>query len=250
MNAGDSTHAEMQDLVAAYALDAVDDDEREAAEQHLATCPRCRAELAAHQETAALLAFSGGQAPDEVWDRIAEAAAEPGGGGSGARPVLSFVSGGRRRVAYWAGAALGTAAAAAVAVLGISVAHQSQRLDDLAAASGSQAALRQAVAAALQPGARNRPLESPDGTVVADVVLTARGTGYVIADRFRNLPDDRTYQLWAIVGGTPVSLGLLGPEPTVLVFRAVPRATVLAVTAERAGGAVRPTGAPVAAASI
>ena len=250
MNAPDLAHSEMQDLVAAYALDSVDDAERNSVEQHLATCPRCRAELAAHQETAALLAFSGGQAPDEVWDRISDAVTGSSGAGTTARPVLSFAPGVRRRVAYWATAAVGTAAAAAVAVLGVTVAHQSQRLDNLAAATRAQATLRQAVAAALQPGSRNRPLTSPDGSVVADVVLTARSTGYLIADRFRSLPDDRTYQLWAIVGDTPVSLGLLGPDPTVLVFRAVPRATVLAVTDERAGGAPRPTGKPVASAPV
>ncbi|HEX5266277.1 MAG TPA: anti-sigma factor [Acidimicrobiales bacterium] len=243
-------HDEMRDLVAAYALDAVDDADRDAVERHVETCPRCRAELAAHQETAALLAFSGGQAPGEVWERIADAIGAPGS----PPPALELVTARPRRVRRrWVaavGAVAAGAVAAAVALLGLTVSHQSARIDDLAAAAGNQATLRQAVTAALQPGARNQPLVSPSGTVLGDVVLGAEGGGYVIADRFRTLPADRTYQLWAIVDGTPVSLGLLGPDPTVLVFRPAPGASELAVTAEQRGGALRPSGAPVAAASI
>lgn len=243
-------HDDMRDLVAAYALDAVDDAESDAVERHLETCPRCRAELTGHQETAALLAFSGGQAPDEVWDRIAGAIGAPGA----APPALRFVAGGRppaaRRWLAAAGAVAVGAVAAAVALLGLTVSHQSARIDDLAASAGNQALLRQAVGAALRPGARNVSLVSPAGAVLGDVVLGAEGGGYVIADGFRGLASDRTYQLWAIVDGQPVSLGLLGADPTVLVFRPAPGATELAVTAERGGGSLRPSGAPVASAGI
>ena len=41
------THQEIEELLGAYALDAVDDDERDLVEAHLAGCPRCRAEVAA-----------------------------------------------------------------------------------------------------------------------------------------------------------------------------------------------------------
>ena len=241
-----SSHDEMRDVVAAFALDAVDYSERATVEGHLETCPRCRAELAGHQETAAMLAFSGGQAPDEVWERISDAI----GGPVPAPPPLSLVARRRRRVADWGVAAVAAGMAAAVAVLAVVVSHQSGRIDDLTAAAQDQAALRQAEAAALQPGARDRALVAPDGTVLADVVITGQGGGYVIADAFRPLPGDRTYQLWGIVNGTPVSLGLLGRQPTVLVFRSPTGASELAVTAERSGGAVRPTGAPVAAATV
>ena len=250
MNRAGGDHDDMRDLVAAYALDAVDGAERDAVERHLQTCPRCRAELAGHQETAALLAFSGGQAPDEVWDRITDTIGAPGTAPPPLRLVGSARRRGVRRGVAVVGALAAGAVAAAVVLLGLTVSRQSARIDDLAAAAGNQALLRQAVAAALQPGAQNRPLVSPSGAVLGDVVLGAEGGGYVIADRFRALPADRTYQLWAIVDGQPVSLGLLGPDPTVLVFRPAPGASELAVTAERGGGALRPSGAPVAAASI
>src|SRR5947207_307671 len=64
-------HAAIEELLGAYALDAVDDDERDAVERHLAECPRCRAEVTEHREVAALLANAGLPAPDGLWDRLA-----------------------------------------------------------------------------------------------------------------------------------------------------------------------------------
>src|SRR5580692_982792 len=64
-------HDEIESLLGAYALDAVDPDEALEIEAHLSTCPRCRAELAAHREVAALLGNSGSEAPHGLWDRIA-----------------------------------------------------------------------------------------------------------------------------------------------------------------------------------
>src|SRR3954468_13451869 len=67
---------EFTELLGAYALDAIDDDEREAIEAHLLTCPRCRAEVAEHREVAAFLS-KGAPAPDGVWDRIAAELSPP-----------------------------------------------------------------------------------------------------------------------------------------------------------------------------
>lgn len=66
------THKQVQELLGAYALDAVDADEAEIVELHLRNCPRCRAEVEAHREAAALLAHVGAPAPEGVWDRITE----------------------------------------------------------------------------------------------------------------------------------------------------------------------------------
>ena len=48
---------ELHDLTAAYALDALDPDEAEAYERHLAQCEDCRVQLAELNETAGALAF-------------------------------------------------------------------------------------------------------------------------------------------------------------------------------------------------
>jgi anti-sigma factor RsiW len=66
------THAEITELLGAYALDAVSPEETLEIEQHLAECPRCRAELAAHLEVAGVLGNLGGTAPAGLWDRIAD----------------------------------------------------------------------------------------------------------------------------------------------------------------------------------
>jgi anti-sigma-K factor RskA len=65
------THRQIQELLGAYALDAVDGDEAEVVELHLRECPRCRAEVEEHRETAATLAHLGAPAPAGLWDRIA-----------------------------------------------------------------------------------------------------------------------------------------------------------------------------------
>lgn len=66
------THAEISELLGAYALDAVSPDEATEIEQHLAECPRCRAEVAAHREVAGVLGNLGGTAPAGLWSRIAD----------------------------------------------------------------------------------------------------------------------------------------------------------------------------------
>src|SRR6478609_2271004 len=66
------THREIQELLGAFALDAVDGDEAEAIELHLRECPRCRAEVTEQREVAALLAHTGATAPEGVWVRILE----------------------------------------------------------------------------------------------------------------------------------------------------------------------------------
>jgi anti-sigma factor RsiW len=71
-----SEDTEIHDLVAAYALDAVDDDERMAFERHLETCERCRNELASLRDTAASLAYAAGPTapPPELRERILDTA--------------------------------------------------------------------------------------------------------------------------------------------------------------------------------
>jgi len=65
------SHAEIQSLLGAYALDATDPQESAMVERHLQTCVRCATEVAQHHEVAGLLANSGGEAPDHLWDEIA-----------------------------------------------------------------------------------------------------------------------------------------------------------------------------------
>src|SRR2546427_1438082 len=68
---------DIHELTAPYALDALDREERDSFEAHLAQCERCREELARLGATAAMLAWAGVPAapPAELRGRILDAAA-------------------------------------------------------------------------------------------------------------------------------------------------------------------------------
>ncbi len=84
------------------------------------------------------------------------------------------------------------------------------------------------------------------------MVLTATGTGFVDADRLRTLSSGRTYQLWGIIDGKTISLGLLGPRPSVVPFSVAGDGSVqaFAITAEHAGGVVQSANQPVVAGEV
>ncbi|HEX9993541.1 MAG TPA: anti-sigma factor [Acidimicrobiales bacterium] len=228
-------HAEVEDLVGAYALDALEPAEREAVERHLVDCPRCRAEVAEHRETAALLAHTGAAAPPGVWDRIAAALEEPPPALRVPAPI-SLAS--RRPAAFRVVAAVAAVAAAAVVVLGVVVVDQGRRLDRVSLAE-------QALRAFTDPRAEHVVLSSPDGAAATTVAVMPDGTGFVVHDDLPALPGDATYQLWALVGDEQVSAGVLGRDPGVSEFRVDGPFDGFAVTRERAGGADEPTLPPV-----
>ncbi len=103
------TNDDLHDLVAGYALDALDADDRRAFESHLAGCERCRAELAALSEAAGTLAFAveGATPPPALRGRILAAAREEAPTVVALRP---------RRTRLYAGIALAAAACAALAI--------------------------------------------------------------------------------------------------------------------------------------
>ncbi|HZN13318.1 MAG TPA: anti-sigma factor [Acidimicrobiales bacterium] len=221
------SHTEIEALLGAYALDAVDREEANAVELHLRECPRCESEVAGFRETAALLAHSGTAAPSGVWDGIVagleDAPPRPIPFASPARPrprLLSLVS-----------------AAAAVVLLagGVSwaVGRQNTRSH-----SGDDPLDGAITAAYADPHARPVRLQSGDGSRYVDVVLLPNGTGFLVRNNLPALPADRTYQLWANVGSATVSLGVLGSAPPKLAFAARTTLVALAITEEQAGGVV------------
>ena len=150
------SHEELQELLGAYALDAVDADERGRIEDHLQGCARCRAEVEQHREVAAQLAYTGADAPEGLWRRIA--AQLDTGPPAGELAAILPLTPRRRPVVAVAGAA--AVVAVAVGVL----AWQVHRADDQVAglrrtvAAGSVA---QAAAAELaDPAARVAVLSS------------------------------------------------------------------------------------------
>lgn len=238
------THEEAAELLGAYALDAVDRSEADEIEAHLADCPRCRDEVAHHREVAAALAFAGASAPDGLWGRIAAsletAPPEPELG-----RLYPFTPS-RRSTATRVFVGVGSAAAAAIiALLGVQVHTLNGRVAAVTRAfpgAGLQAAAQTAL---LDPKAARVHLQSDDHQVFVDAVVARDGRGYLVANNLPFLTQARTYQLWAVVGDRKISLGVLGPHPTVVAFDATAPVAALAVTDEVGGGVIASTQKPV-----
>jgi hypothetical protein len=235
-------HAEVEDLLGAYALDAVPEDERRLVEEHLAVCEACRREVMEHRETVALLS-GGAAAPVGVWDRIsAELEPEP--------PVSLDAQRAPRKIGRWATGIAAAAAALAIVALGMKVVEQDRRIDRLAATSEDRALALAAEAALRDPAARLVTLRSADGATSVEAVVLPDGTGYLYRNDLRPLPPGRTYQLWALGEADPISAGVLGPKPGVVAFSVGHAVTGLAITQEAAGGVVAPTSDPLVAGQL
>ena len=247
-------HSEIMELLGVYALDAVDEDERQAVAHHLDECAQCRLEVAEHREVAGMLGSGWSPAPEGVWDRIAESLEEtppplrmppeaahppvartPPGPARAPSPMPVSLDAERRRRRPLGGigravAAAGIAASVAVAALvGVSLVDTDGTPDDLAEV---------AAAAASRPDARRVAMQSPDGTLTAEAVVLSGGTGYLLESNLPALPPDRTYQLWAVVGTSKISVGVLGQTVGPAAFRAAADVSAFAITNESGGGVI------------
>lgn len=241
-------HDDVQSLLGAYVLDALDPDEMAAVEEHLAECPRCRSEVATHRNTASLLATIGGEAPPRIWDRISAELSSGDAPPAGPLPEPPKVPpsnvvpiGRRHRLGLPAVAALAIAAAVAAVVLGVSAAKLNHRVNDLSAALHARGLQQAAAAAVLSSNHRDVRLTSSSNAGTAQVVILPDGNAYVVSFDLPALDPLRTYQLWGLANGKAVSLGLLGSDPNVAAFRVEPGVSRLMVTAEPRGGVPQPT---------
>ena len=242
----------MAELLGAYALNAVDADERVLVEAHLEECPKCRAEVADHVMVASILGNTGSDAPEGLWDRISgelEAAPPqmrlelPDRGPARIIPLTEA----RRQRSLPASRIMAVAAAVAiVAGLGVQVVRQEDRIADLQSALESDAIEDAATIALADPASDRVRLLSSDGTLAASAVLLPSGSGYLLASDLPELDRSRTYQLWGKTSAGLVSLGLLGATPNdVVAFEANEPVEALAITDEASGGVHQSTNAPV-----
>jgi anti-sigma-K factor RskA len=238
------THDEIAELLGAYALDAVDADERELIEDHLRECPRCRDEVAQHREVAAHLAYAGADAPDGLWGRVA-ASLEHGAPQGDLARLYPFQKKRKKALSRFNGAVVAVAAVLILIVgaLGVEVRSESSRVQHITAAL-RKTGLDQGVQAALMdPQSAKFTLASSNGQIRLDAVIEPDGTGFLLPGStggLPTLPASRTYQLWGITGSAKISLGVLGNQPGVVAFRAAGSGMVaMAITAERAGGVVQ-----------
>jgi anti-sigma-K factor RskA len=257
---------DVDDLLGAYALDALDPDERERVERHLTTSPAARAEVDRLTGAIDRVADADEGGPDasvpplDLWDRIAEqlpphpervpaswtAATEKPAAVQEPAAVDELARRRARRVPRPARILAAVAAVLLVAAIGVTLVRRTST----APATLADQLQHQADRAATEPGAHTATLTGSDPSVSIRVVIDANGHGYVEPTGLPALGSDQTYQLWSVDGGTPVSLGLLGADPSVAVVGTGASPRQLAVTAEPAGGSTAPTSNPVASGTV
>lgn len=232
-----SDHKTIQNLLGAYAVDAVDPDEAAEIEAHLEECARCAAEVSEHRETLALLAPTGSSLRPRPFQEL---------GVDLSVPSITQLPQARRSVPAW------TLAVAAVLIFMMAAVAtvQTRRVDDVSgqlAQASIQSAAEQALA---DPAARRVTLRTENGVAYADAAILDDGRGYLVPRALPELPADQTYQLWALKGAEKTSLIVAGSHPTAVAFRTSPEIDGLALTQEVAGGAPQPTKNPVAVAFL
>ena len=243
-------NADIHGLSGAYAVDALENGERAAFEQHLAECPECQAEVASLREAATQLsALSETMPPPSVRDAVLA-------GISNVRPLPpleppSTVSSPAssadadvlpmrpRRRPSWL---LAAAAAVLVAVGGLSWHPWSHGPDN-----GQLTATEQV----LRAGDAQRLQKVVDGARATIVRSASLGEAVLIADHMPNAPAGKDYQLWLnLPGRGMVSAGLMprnAQQPvTVLLQGDARKALGAGITVEPAGGSTKPTTQPIA----
>jgi anti-sigma factor RsiW len=246
-------HDEAVELLGAYALDALDPGERQAVEDHAAGCQHCADEIVEHREVAGLLTPGWGRPPEGVWEKIAATLVEvpppldlaPVIAMKPREGQLRAPQRPRSRVGLGIAAMVAAAAVAMVGILGVRVADDRQRINQLALGQHGDELQRSANAALADPAARKVSLTSSDGYRTAQAVVLPDGTGYVVSNNLPDLSQERTYQLWAVVGTSRISVGVLGPEPHIAPFKLGGNVSALAITDETAGGVPTTTKDPV-----
>ena len=249
------THHEIEDLLGAYALNAVEPDEAALVEAHLAECPRCRAEVAEHREVAALLTSGVSEpTPDGVWDRIAADL------GDTPPPIPIEVAFGQREAERTApvvadrsrprGVLTGLAAAAVVvviALMGAVLVNQRQELDDLQTEVATARSDAELAALLSNPATRVVSLQGDENAGTARALVGHDGDSVLLGGDLPDLGPGQTYQLWGLPEGrdTMVSLGVLGASPDNSPFHLEGPVNALAISREPGGGSTEPTTEPV-----
>jgi len=213
---------DLHTLAAPYALDALPPDERIQFEEHLATCERCRADLAGLNDAAAALAFAveGPAPPDALRDRILVTANREG---------PSHVARFRPQRQIFASVAAVVAVAATAAAVGFGI--------WAASLHHSLARERTAVRVLGDPASRHIPVRGKGELVVAP------SGAAVLAVHLPPPPKGKTYEAW-VANPLVHRAGQFDGRTTTLPIRLTRGARVM-VTIERAGGVDAPTSKPL-----
>jgi anti-sigma factor RsiW len=214
----------VHELLASYALDALDPEEEQAFERHLATCPRCRGELRSLTDAAGALAFAVEtvEPPAVLWRGVA----------GGLRPAEVV----RRRARRLAFLTASVAAAAAV-VLAAWTTSLSRTLRDERESGRANAAL---VGVLATPDARTTPLNGQTGSLV----VARSGDAALVVSNLTPAGPRHVYEAWVMKAGTPRPAGLFSGGPgrsAVALTVRVARGELVAVTLQERGNVERMT---------
>jgi anti-sigma-K factor RskA len=265
----------IEELLAIYALGALDGEDLRAVEEHLATgCAECRRRLAELADDVEALAVS--EPPivpaDTTRARLLREIGEPG------QPAAPLSAPARRRAPAWSW--LAAAAALLLLVWGISTrtslsgeirslqaelervrsdrdqtARQAAALaSQLASAQSANERMAQAMAIISSPGMQPvtlAGLKDAPGAKGHTFVDPSSKRAIFVAANLPALPSGKTYELWYIAAGKPVPAGTFAVDDkgaaAVPVANVPPVAQIQAwaVTIEPSGGVPQPTGAMV-----
>jgi anti-sigma-K factor RskA len=252
-------------LAAAYALDALDAEERADFEAHLPGCPDCTVEVAQFQATAAsALGATAVEPPaamrQAVLERIAvteQVPPQPASAGRGAR------QGGDDRAAQPASADVvqlesrrrraSTILAVAAGVLVVLVATLSVLLVQSRHDQQTQATNAAAVASVISaPDAQSVSGQIAGGGRGAVVMSASRGEAVFLAQGVAPPPNGHVYELWYLAGnGSAMPAGTFSPNANGQVAQLMPArpasASQVGLTVEPGGGSSKPTTTPVLA---
>jgi len=238
-------------LAGPYAMDAISAPDRARFERHLSRCEECAGEIASLREATARLATAAAVTPPPALKvRVMAAAAATRQRPPGQEPVASARSRPARsrqshpafrgRLVLAAGAVAVAAAVAAAVVFGVSNGGMRDQLGRAQASSQQVAAVLTARDAAMMTGAVR------GGGTVTIVMSHSMHELVFTAAALHALPASRGYELWLIGPGGDRAVimlpsarhGMTGP----VVASGLRPGDHLALTAEAAGGAARPTG--------
>jgi anti-sigma-K factor RskA len=275
-----SEHQDWTDYAASYALDALEPEDRAAFESHLESCAACRADVQSYREVASVLAHAATPhaPPASLRSRVLSEARQ-------VRPIRARVDetsgpdpapdmrptasptapAGPRSGSRWT-QWLTAAACFALALIGLRF-YLLER--------GRRTALEQEL---VSQGIASRAVIARQDTLLAErdslinavlsedarsITLTAQGqppsariywsrpagTVVIAAYDLEPAPPGRTYQLWGIRGGQPISLGTFNTDAegrAAVAMRVDPSVTfeVSAITEEPEGGSTVPTTTP------
>ncbi len=236
----DFMDADIHELAAPYALDALDEDDRVLFERHLPDCARCATEVTSFRQTAAAMAYAVETAPPpELRARLLDAARTE------RRHERSNVVSFPRWLRFRVPALGAVAAVAAVAALALGIWNLSLTgtLDEERSAS---AATEQALALVADTSAERISLEGAEGSLV----VARDGAAALVVCQLGTAPSGKTFEAWVIDGGGPHRAGEFeggGHCGAHALTETVPRGATVAVTIEPDGGVDSPTGEPILA---